>query len=117
MSGAAASESKTVDEGHGPVRIEENNITACEFHSVVILIYHRLADNLKDSEIMILTIEASILTCPFDTGSIATMLEYREPANIPGAHPTSKGVRVHTIRVVSANSGAHYSSPLFVTQF
>src|SRR6185437_10944833 len=83
-----------------PGRINECDITHVESDGFIVMGHRRLATNLKDREVVVHDVEASVPVGPFNPVSIATNIQGREPADTHRVHPTCKGVRFNTFRIV-----------------
>jgi hypothetical protein len=61
-----------------------------EPHGLIVMGHRRLATNLKDREVVVHAVKASIPVGPLDPVSIATNIQGREPADVHRFHPTGE---------------------------
>jgi hypothetical protein len=101
---------------HGPGRVDESDITDCEFYVPVVLDDSGLASHLKYRVIVIPSINTDVLVRALEAMSIGTEIHCSESANASDARPARKDLGFDPVRRVQATDRADHFSPRFVIQ-
>src|ERR1700730_11955769 len=101
---------------HGPRRVDESDITDCEFHSAVALDDSGLTGHLKYRVVVIPSINTDVLVRALKTMSIGTKLHRSESVNASHARSARKGLGFDPTRRVPATDRADHILPRLVIQ-
>jgi hypothetical protein len=101
---------------HGPGRVDESDITDCEFYIPVVLNYSALSSDLKYRVVVIYTINTDVLVRALEATSIGTKVHRSESANASDTRSAREGLGFDPTRRVTATDRADHISPRFVIQ-
>src|SRR3981189_1902008 len=101
---------------HGPGRVDESDITACEFYNLVVLNDSGLASHLKYRVVVIPSINTDVLVRALEAMSIGTKVHRSESANASDTRSAREGLGFDPTRRVPATDRADHISPRFIIQ-
>jgi hypothetical protein len=100
-----------------PARVDERDITRCQFNGLTVVNHRSPARNLTHKVVVLNTVKADIPLCPLNTVSVARKnIHTHESAYASRPHLPDKSFRLKGVRIVSATNRPEGLNPSLIVQ-